>query len=206
MSFENDLRQRDSKRKIFLDDNAKPRPEDKNHDFALLPKRQPLELYPRQSFEGVSSEQRWAEEVRELRGQLAEEREKYDQLFEEYEELIEKNNLIEKEYINLKYDHNKELKQLRKQYKEGVDQQIAACVEDFTAKLAQEELCDTLRNKITRLLNSLASITEVFLLKSKKHPNKDQKPPGPNPQRPTGQEETTERPKVEMSSIKEIAA
>jgi hypothetical protein len=45
-------------------------------------------------------------------------------LFEEYEELVEKNSLIEKEYINLKYEQSKEIKELKKFYCDKIKEEV----------------------------------------------------------------------------------
>jgi hypothetical protein len=78
-------------------------------------------------------------------------------------------------------------------------------VQEFTAKLAEENLWEGVSGKINRFLNSLTRVTEVFLTKSKKHSNKDQKTTSPSPMKPIVFDEVIERGKPERSSIREIA-
>ncbi len=92
---------------------------------------------------------------KELSRCLKEQKVKYDQLFEEYEELIEKNSLIEKQYLNLKYQHNKEVKNLKKHYKEKIDEEIKKAVQDFCLKIDEECLWEGLKGKIDKFINNL---------------------------------------------------
>jgi wobble nucleotide-excising tRNase len=85
--------------------------------------------------------------------------------------LIEKNNLIEKEYINLKYEHNKEIKNLKKTLKEQVEAEIKKCVEDFTNRINGECLWEGLKVKIEKFVSNIERISEIFLQRSRKYQN-----------------------------------
>lgn len=71
----------------------------------------------------------------------------------------------------MKYEHNKEMKNVKKACKEKVEEEVKKCIDEFNSKIAAETLTETLRGKIERLVNNLGRVSESFLMKSKKYPN-----------------------------------
>ena len=93
---------------------------------------------------------------------LEDERRKYDGLFEEYEEMIEKNSLIEREYMNLKYEHNREVKTQKKQVVEQVDTYLSECIGTFSKSIHGEVLWEGIRSKIEQFVLEVKRTAEVL--------------------------------------------
>ena len=73
----------------------------------------------------------------------------------------------------MKYEHNKEVKGIKKACKETVEGEVRKCVEEFNNKMSGEILTEAVRAKVERLINNLGRVSESFLMKSKKYHKHD---------------------------------
>lgn len=60
--------------------------------------------------------------------------------------------MIEKEYINLKYEHNKEMKNLKKTISDKIQEQIDKIIEEFNTQIKEEVLWEGIRSKIDKFI------------------------------------------------------
>ena len=69
----------------------------------------------------------------------------------------------------MKYEHNKEVKSIKKACKEKVEEEVKKCIDEFNSKIGTEMLTESAKAKIERLISNLGRVSESFLLKSKKY-------------------------------------
>ncbi len=74
---------------------------------------------------------------------------------------MEKNILIEREYINLKYQHNREIKDLKRNITFKILKEVDKHIQEFNLTVKDEKINELLKNKIDKFTENLKNMSNL---------------------------------------------